>query len=118
MGQSSHKDLTQMSKEIEAARKKLDSEMKASDSMLARSTHLLDSASLARQQEQNNKNLSYFVKEYNEQQRKREQQMWLRIGLGIALLVLLLIGLFRKRKKNSRPEFTGLQNRYYTDRAG
>lgn len=57
-----------------------------------------DSASVARDFENNSRNLNALVRTMNERKRKEEQRMWLRLGLGAAILGIGAYGLLRRKK--------------------
>lgn len=65
---------------------------------LYRDMYKPDSATIAREMENNTRNLNGLVSMMNERKRKEEKQMWLRLGFGIAILGIGAYGLLRKRK--------------------
>jgi len=91
-------DVDAMRRQVQKQRASLDSSMKRSDSMLRSQSKYFDSVSLARDMEQNNRNLSSFVNNLREREKKEKQKMWMRIGLGIVFLAIGIIGVTRKRK--------------------
>lgn len=98
LSQTTDKSLIKMQQDIERQRKSLDSSMKASDSILAAGTKTFDSANMAREMEQNNKNLNLFMLDYQERERAARKRMWWRLGFGIVLLGVGIYGVLRKRK--------------------
>ena len=97
--QTADKSLIKMQQDIERQRKSLDSSMKASDSILAASTMVYDSANMAREMERNNKNLNLFMLDYQERERAAKKRMWWRLGFGVVLLGVGIFGMLRRRKK-------------------
>jgi len=91
-------DIDAMRRQGEKQRASLDSSMKRSDSILLKQGRYYDSVNLARDMEQNNRNLTSFVNNLREREKKEKQKMWLRIGLGVLFLAIGIFGVTRKRK--------------------
>jgi hypothetical protein len=94
-----------ISKGIDSMRKQLnkdmaayDSSAKVSDSLIKAYSKRNDSATMARFNEQNTRNLVSFM---NEREQKQKKGMWMRLTFGGMLLVVGIFGILRKRKKKN-----------------
>jgi len=99
----SQKDLTKniedMQKSIAEQRARLDSSRKATDSFLMRQMKRNDSIEIARQMEQNGRNLDGLLRTMKEREEKQKKAMWMRLIFGGALLGVGIFAMLRKRKK-------------------
>lgn len=96
--QNSSKDINKLNQQVQQQMKKLDSLAVKRDAFIKRQQDILDSNNRTYYNEQNNRNISRFVKEVQEKKKKKKQQMWLRLGIGI-LLLAVGIAAMRRRKK-------------------
>ncbi len=97
--QNIDKGLDSMQRQMAKGMASLDSSMKLADSMNLVSSKHFDSVQMARQNEQNNRNLDGLLSMMNEREQKQKQGMWMRIIFGLALLGVGIFGILRKRKK-------------------
>jgi hypothetical protein len=97
--QNSSKDLNEMHQQIEQQRKKLDSSIQASDSLLSVPNSYYDSAAMARQMDNNIRNLNSLSESMRERENNQRQQAWLRIGIGLALGIVGITAALRKKKQ-------------------
>ena len=78
---------------------KLDSQAKDINESVARSMHSMDSINMARSNEQMGRNMSRFVADRREQEKKQLKQTYLRLAFGVLMLIVLIAGLVRRRKQ-------------------
>jgi len=97
--QNSSKDLNELHQQIEQQRKKLDSSIKATDSLFSQPDLYYDSTARAREMDNNIRNLNMLSESMRERENKQRQQAWWRIGLGIALGIVGITAALRKKKK-------------------
>ncbi len=104
-GAFSQNDLTKkiedMQKSIAEQRARLDSSRKATDSFLMRQMKRNDSIELARQMEQNGRNLDGLLRTMKEREQEQKKAMWMRLIFGAALLGVGIFAILRRRKKNN-----------------
>ncbi len=79
----------------EKLRLKIDSQIKATDSIWKMKQKVQDSLAIQRM----TSNTNGLVSMMRERDRAQRKQMWLRLGLGVAFLALGIYGVMRKRKK-------------------
>lgn len=78
---------------------KMDSQTNELNKSLERNMHRIDSIEMVRSVEQMGRNMSSFMAQRSEQERKEKRQAYLRIGFGVLMLIILVIGLRRKKKQ-------------------
>jgi len=95
-----------ISKGIDSMRKQLNKDMASYDSARKRSESLMvvnnkrfDSIEIARQMEQNGRNLDGLLRTMKERDQKQKKAMWMRLIFGGALLGVGIFAMLRKRKK-------------------